>query len=134
MMPVLRGLVVVFVLLSSSCATRQFERMMRDWQGKTLLSLLNTWGPPRYAFADRQGGHVIAYVPDAHVPSPPLPRVLTDAASVAARLYRREDIHTRPVYVTSLSSGWRVFRIFFVDEQGTVTRTEWKGEWACCGT
>jgi hypothetical protein len=138
MMRAMRRLAAVAVLLvaviGDGCAARSVNRLMQDWHGRRLQELLATWGPPRYAFADGAGGHVLLYVPDAQSGSAAAQPILRSGAHVADQLVRRLPIESEPAYAPDITSGWRVFRAFFIDANQKIYRSHWKGKWACCGT
>jgi hypothetical protein len=122
-------LVVLTASLPSACATKRFDRLMRDWEGRPLSQLLTTWGPPRTVYSDGKGGHVIAYVPNAESQT-------TEQRRMTGPLLADEILHTpgaEPVYEPGVSARWSVYRLFFVDSRGQIYASQWKGEWVCCG-
>lgn len=122
---------LVMVGVASACAARQFDRLMRDWEGRPLSQLLTTWGPPRSVYSDGKGGHVVVYVPAGEsVPTVPR-RAPTSGPQLADEILN--GLGARPVYAPRVSAAWPVYRVFFVDSKGRIAATQWKGEWACCG-
>src|SRR5262245_52742515 len=118
----MKRLVVVLLLIvatSAGCASRQFGRMMRAWNGQAERQLVTEWGPPAFKYADGQGGQVYVYIPASSRRPPAFPR------ASETRL---------PVYTAVEASRWRIHRTFFIDMSGRIYRSAWKGKWECCGT
>jgi hypothetical protein len=126
--------VIVLTTSTSACAGRRFDRLMQNWHGHRMPELLATWGPPRYAYSNGENGYVLAYVPAVEHPSVGNEPILASGAALADALAHRSVPNSQPVYAATITSGWRVFRLFFVDADGRIYRSEWKGAWACCGT
>ncbi|MBM3770915.1 MAG: hypothetical protein FJW27_06440 [Acidimicrobiia bacterium] len=127
-------LILLAVGLFAGCAARQFDRLMRDWEGRPLAQLLTTWGPPRSVYADGKGGHVIVYLPagEAGTSAPASPRPTpTTGPQLAAEILN--GLGARPVYAAGVGAAWPVYRLFFVDQDGQIYASHWKGEWVCCG-
>lgn len=99
-----------------------------------MSELLATWGPPRYAYSNGDGGYALLYVPASEdVSGTPQP-ILASGVELADQLVHGSVPNSQPVYRSSITASWRRFRLFFVDADGRVYRSQWKGEWACCGT
>jgi hypothetical protein len=128
------GAVLLLAAMSASCAAHRVDRLMQDWHGRRLQELLATWGPPRYAYADGAGGHVLLYVPDAESGSAAAQPILRNGAHLADQIVRRSPVDSEPAYAPEIASRWRVFRAFFIDANQKIYRSQWKGKWACCGT
>lgn len=124
----------VVVLFASSCAARAVDRLMHDWHGHDLRELVTTWGPPRYAYSDGTGGHVVLYVPESEQATAANLPVLARGAELAGLLVRNALPNAEPVFPPRITTNWRVFRVFFIDADGTIRRSQWKGQWRCCGT
>src|SRR5262245_15626288 len=131
-----RGAAAALLLaaLVGACAPRHVDRLMQDWHGHRLQELLSTWGPPRYAYADGAGGHVLLYVPDAETTSATGQQDLRSGARFADQLVRRAPVESEPPYPPGITSQWHVFRAFFLDANQKIYRLQWKGKWNCCGT
>jgi hypothetical protein len=109
---------------AAGCASREFGRLMQSWDGKPLEELLVTWGNPTYTFSDGKGGQVIVYLP------PEKPDTPRDAAREKAfESFQSETATSRPVYNSTVSKGWPIYRIFFVNEGEKIDRSEWRGRW-----
>ena len=134
---VFRWRLTLTVLLASavlsSCASREFERLMQTWGGRRMSELLATWGPPRYAYSNGSGGYVFVYVPASGVSGGTQP-ILASGAQLADRLVHGSVPDTQPVFRPDITATWPVFRLFFISEDGKIYRSQWKGNWVCCGT
>lgn len=120
--------------LASACAARQFDRLMQDWEGRPLSQLLTTWGPPRSVYSDGSGGHVIVYLPAAESgASAPASQRRTSGTGPQLADEILNGLGARPVYAPKVSAAWPVYRLFFVDQDGQIYASRWKGEWVCCG-
>ena len=131
-----RGVAAVIVLMTivPACAGRRFDRLMQNWRGHRLPELLATWGPPRFAYSNGQGGYVLLYVPASEDLSGSPQPILASGAELADRLVHGVVPDSQPVYAASINAAWRIFRLFVVDADGKIDRSQWKGAWACCGT
>ena len=125
---------LLLATIGASCAAHRVDRLMQDWHGRRLQELLATWGPPRYAYADGAGGHVLLYVPDAESGSAAAQPILRNGAHLADQIVRRSPVDPEPAYAPEITSRWRVFRAFFIDANQKIYRSQWKGKWQCCGT
>jgi hypothetical protein len=118
---------VVLIALAagaSGCASRRFDALMRSWEGRSVDELFRTWGPPNYLYSDGKGGQVAVYVPR---PSAGRTRSGAESARLRAAAAAR-------VYEAGMTNSWPIFRIFFSDPAGRVTRSEWRGRWECCSS
>lgn len=107
---------------------------MRDWEGRPLSQLLTTWGPPRSVYSDGKGGHVIVYLPAAESgASAPASQRRRSSAGPPLADEILNGLGARPVYAPQVSAAWPVYRLFFVDQDGRISASRWKGEWVCCG-
>ena len=109
-------------MIVSGCAGRQFDGLMKSWEGQTVDDLFRTWGPPNFVYSDGAGGRVAVYVPIAGA-------VASRTSAESDRL--RAAASTR-LYSPDMKSAWPIHRIFFIDSKGRVGRTEWRGKWECC--
>src|SRR5690242_21558206 len=107
--------VLIAAAMNGACATHHVDRLMQDWHGHRLQELLATWGPPRYAYSDGAGGHVLLYVPDAESGSAAAQPILRSGAQLADQLVRGSSVQSEPAYVPGMTGRWRAFRAFFVD-------------------
>jgi hypothetical protein len=125
------ALIVVVAGLTSACAAKRFDRLMRTWEGRSLTQLLTTWGPPRTVYADGTGGHVVAYVPAAGSRTTEPRGVATSGPHLANDILHPPE--AQPVYAPQVSATWPIYRLFFVNAQGRIYQSQWKGDWVCCG-
>jgi hypothetical protein len=109
-------------LASSGCAARRFNALMQSWQGHTVDDLFRTWGRPVYLYSDGGGGRIAVYVPRA---SAGAGAAVTNAAGQPEALR---------VYDPRMTDAWPIFRIFFIDNAGRITRSRWRGQWECCSS
>jgi hypothetical protein len=124
-------LIVLAACLAAACATKRFDRLMRDWEGRPLSQLLTTWGPPASLYSDGKGGHVLAYVPAADSRTAEQRRAVKSGPLLADDILH--GLGAQPVYEPRVSAMWRVYRLFFVDSRGQIYESQWKGDWVCCG-
>jgi hypothetical protein len=125
---------LIVMVVSSACAAHHVDQLMQDWHGRRLRELVATWGPPRYAYADGGGGHVLIYVPDSESRLAAAQPILRSGAELADRLVRGATLESEPAYPPAITGRWRVFRAFFIDANDKIYRSQWKGKWDCCGT
>jgi hypothetical protein len=116
------AVLAALILAGSACADRRFDALMRSWEGQAQPDLFRTWGPPDYIYADGGGGRVAVYIPLAR---PGDSRRSPESERLRAASSTR-------VFDPALKATWPIFRIFYIDAQGRVSRTEWRGDWECC--
>jgi hypothetical protein len=96
---------------------------MQSWQGHTVDDLFRTWGRPVYLYSDGGSGRIAVYVPRASAGT--AGPAVTNAAGQPEALR---------VYDPRMTDVWPIFRIFFVDSAGRITRSQWRGRWECCSS
>src|SRR5262245_45735107 len=121
--------VAALILLTTSmstCAAKRFDQLMLNWHGHRLPELLATWGPPRFAYSDGDGGFVLLYVPASEDVSRGPQSILASGAELAASLVHGSVPDSQPVFPASITTPWRVFRLFVVGADGRISRSQWK--------
>jgi hypothetical protein len=124
-----RGLVIVVMvagLATSGCAGR-INAVMESWRGGHVSDLIASWGPPTQVMPDGYGGQILAYSDTRAfvMPGYGTTTVTGSAYRSGSNVYGQATGYT--TYMPPVTTSYRAYRMFWVNEQGRVYRWSWRG-------
>ena len=109
--------VIVLLFFCAGCLTSQkMDETMKSWEGSNIDNLIASWGPPSQVLDDGRGGKIMTWAESRSYTSPG--RATTFGAGAGSSYTN---------YSPGQTTTWTNTRTFWVDKNGTIYKSAWRG-------
>ena len=121
----------LLILVLAGCSIdpgKKLTKAMKSWMGQPCALLVGAWGPPQQVFDDGRGGRVLMYT-EYRLIGASRPSSTTQSTYSATAIDNMiwGTGTSRTTYDPGRVIGYTAWRMFYVDQEGTVYSFAWKG-------